>query len=498
MNRVIFTQSGDWDTIIMNKRNGKERKPKSIKLFVFIAIIAVGVIPGMLIMGGAMRLYEDRSLQSEVSSVLAEAKLLVNQIESVGYLNDPTNDALTTNLSSVGNAYFGRIMVLDSSLRVIRDTYGVDEGRIVVWNNAVTALSGETVNTYDRGHSVIIVTVPIRSAYSEDQKEVDGVLIITKSTDSISRNIKFYREIFILVTLVLLFASVGLSFYLSSAVKKPVEKMKKSILDIKNGLGSGTLEVNDFSETSEISESFNGVLEQMRSIDDSRQEFVSNVSHELKTPLTSMKVLADSINSMEDAPIDMYKEFMADIGNEIDRETKIINDLLSLVKLDKSGNALNITQVNMNELMELLLKRLSPIAEKQKVDLVMESFRPVTAEVDEVKFSLAIMNLVENGIKYNVEGGYVHVSLNADHQYFFVRVEDSGMGIPEDSISHIFDRFYRVDKSHSREIGGTGLGLAITKNCVVMHHGEIKVRSTEGEGTTFDVRVPLRYIEEEK
>ena len=148
--------------------------------------------------------------------------------------------------------------------------------------------------------------------------------------------------------------------------------------------------------------------------------------------------------------------------------------------------------------MELLLKRLSPSAEKQKVDLVMESFRPVTAEVDEVKFSLAIMNLVENGIKYNVEGGYVHVSLNADHQYFFVRVEDSGMGIPEDSISHIFDRFYRVDKSHSREIGGTGLGLAITKNCVVMHHGEIKVRSTEGEGTTFDVRVPLRYIEEEK
>ena len=179
---------------------------------------------------------------------------------------------------------------------------------------------------------------------------------------------------------------------------------------------------------------------------------------------------------------------------EIERENKIINDLLSLVKMDKSAGELNISLMNINELLELILKRLKPIAEKQNVELVLESFRPVTAEVDEVKLTLALTNLVENAIKYNKEDGWVHVSLNADHKYFFIRVEDSGIGIPEDSLEHIYERFYRVDKSHSREIGGTGLGLAITRNAVLMHRGAIKVHSKEGEGTIFTVRIPLKHI----
>ena len=235
-------------------------------------------------------------------------------------------------------------------------------------------------------------------------------------------------------------------------------------------------------------------IEEKIQIDEMRKEFLSNVSHELKTPLTSMKVLADSINSMEDAPIELYKEFMGDIGNEVDRETKIINDLLSLVKMDKAAGDLNITNININELLEQILKRLRPIADKQKVELVLESFRPVSADVDEVKITLAFTNLIENAIKYNKEDGWVHVSLNADHQYFYLKVEDSGIGIPEDSLGHIYERFYRVDKSHSREIGGTGLGLAITRNAVLMHRGAIKVFSTEGEGTIFNVRIPLNYI----
>ena len=207
-----------------------------------------------------------------------------------------------------------------------------------------------------------------------------------------------------------------------------------------------------------------------------------------------MKVLADSLNGQDNVPIELYREFMSDIGEEIDRETKIINDLLSLVKMDRAAASLNVSAVNMNELIELILKRLRPIAEKQQVEVVFESFRPVAAEVDEVKISLAITNLVENGIKYNKEGGWVHVTLNADHQYCYIKVEDSGMGIPQDSLDYIFERFYRVDKSHSREIGGTGLGLAITKNAVTMHNGDIKVHSVLGEGTMFDVRIPLNYI----
>ena len=118
----------------------------------------------------------------------------------------------------------------------------------------------------------------------------------------------------------------------------------------------------------------------------------------------------------------------------------------------------------------------------------------MVCEVDEVKFTLALMNLVENGIKYNHDGGYVHVTLNSDKQYCFIRVEDSGIGIPEDSVGHIFERFYRVDKSHSREIGGTGLGLAIVADVIALHKGEIKVSSVLGEGSFFDIRLPLKYV----
>jgi len=206
-----------------------------------------------------------------------------------------------------------------------------------------------------------------------------------------------------------------------------------------------------------------------------------------------MKVLADSLLAQENVPIELYQEFMGDIAKEIDRENDIISDLLTLVKMDKTVQGLNIRQININELLEAILKRLKPIADKKKIEVVLESFRPVSAEIDEMKLTLAISNLVENAIKYNRDEGWVRVSLNADHKYFYVKVMDSGIGIPEEDQAHIFERFYRVDKSHSREIGGTGLGLAIARNAVILHRGSIKVYSSKGEGTTFTVRIPLTY-----
>ena len=201
------------------------------------------------------------------------------------------------------------------------------------------------------------------------------------------------------------------------------------------------LHVDTFAETSQLSEAFNKMLGRLKQLDDSREEFVSNVSHELKTPMTSMKVLADSLLEQENLPVEMYREFMEDIAKEIDRENQIITDLLSLVKMNRTGQTMNIQQVNINDLLEQILKRLKPIAEKKNVEMVMESFRPVSAEIDETKFTLAVSNLVENAIKYNHENGWVHVSLNADHKYFYLKVEDSGLGIPQEDQAHIFERF---------------------------------------------------------
>ncbi len=254
------------------------------------------------------------------------------------------------------------------------------------------------------------------------------------------------------------------------------------------------IEVNDYLETRDISGSVRETIRRLKDVDQSRQEFVSNVSHELKTPITSIRVLADSLMAMEDAPVELYREFMVDISDEIDRENKIIDDLLTLVKMDKSSPDLNISSASVNALLEQILKRVRPIAKKRNIELIYESIREVTADVDEVKLSLALTNLVENAVKYNHEDGWVRVILDADHKFFYVKVIDNGVGIPEEFQSKVFERFYRVDKARSRETGGTGLGLSITKSIVMLHQGAIKLLSREGDGTTFTVRIPLNYI----
>lgn len=277
-------------------------------------------------------------------------------------------------------------------------------------------------------------------------------------------------------------------------ITKPFRTLTMTIETLGEGYIPKEVDLSGYTETEAIAKAFDKMLDKLNRLDESRQEFVSNVSHELKTPITGMKVIADSLAAQDEVPNELYKEFFADIAAEIERENKIINDLLSLVRLDKTNNEMQITQVNINELVELILKRIRPIASKKNVELVFESFRPVVAEADEVKLTLAISNFVENAVKYNKVDGLVKVTLNADHKYFYVKISDTGIGIPKDKQEYIFDRFYRVDKARSRETGGTGLGLSIAKNAILLHKGAVKVYSKEGEGTTFTIRIPLTYV----
>lgn len=469
---------------------------KSLKFRLTLLFILIGIVPGILLRAGMLSSYEARAVSIRTSEILSQAKILANQITSNDYLNN-VNTAVTINgqLEQLSTIYDGRVMIIDEEFHIIKDTYDLDTGKTIISEEVIKSFYGEEITKYDSENRYIELTVPlVQTVLGTEEKRTIGVMMVSVSTDSINLNWEYLARNTLVMELIAVVTVIILSYIIATLLVRPFHVMSRSIEEIQTGYGDDVLTVDDYTETVQICEKFNGMLRRMKVLDDSRQEFVSNVSHELKTPLTSMKVLADSINSMEDAPIELYQEFMADIGNEVDRETKIINDLLSLVKMDKSAVDLNISNININELLEQILKRLNPIAERQKVELVLESFRPVSADVDEVKITLAFTNLIENAIKYNREDGWVHVSLNADHQYFYLKVEDSGIGIPEEALEHIYERFYRVDKSHSREIGGTGLGLAITRSAILMHRGAIKVFSTEGEGTIFNVRIPLNYI----
>lgn len=465
---------------------------KSLRFRLIVAFIIFGILPGTALRIGLLRAYERRAVSNRSIDILNQAKILSDQIANSGYLEDVTNESINSRLEQICNIYDGRILVVDNTFHIIRDTYDLDTSKIIISEEVATSFQGKESSKYDSVNRYIQLTLPIQDV--ETQK-ILGVLLVSVSTDNVRDTVSFLRNIALIVQLSTTILIAVFAILVSNRFARPFRRMTASIEEIQIGYGEDMLMIDDFTETEEISANINAMLKNMKVLDESRQEFVSNVSHELKTPLTSMKVLADSLIGQEGAPLELYQEFMTDIASEIDRENKIITDLLSLVKMDKAADSINISTVNVNESLELIMKRLMPIAESQNIELVLESFRPVTAEIDETKMSLALTNLIENAIKYNDKSdGWVHVSLNADHQYFYVKVEDNGIGIPEDALDHIYERFYRVDKSHSREIGGTGLGLAITRNVILMHRGAIKAFSTEGEGTIFTVRIPLKYI----
>lgn len=464
---------------------------KSLQFRIFVIFMLVGIIPIMLIKQGILRSFEEQSITQRGSLVQNQCISLAEELVRSGYLQGNTSEVAEMELSQLAGLYNGRIVIVNSGFRIIKDTYGLDENKLIISEELLKCFQGSRTMRYDEASEFIEMTIPLEN----DEDQVEGVLVISTPTNDIqeSRSALSHKVFLLQIGMAALVFLAAL--YTSKLLIRPFGKVTQSLDEMTGGFLEEDISIPDYTETQLLSEAYNRMLKRLRVLEDSRQEFVSNVSHELKTPITSMKVLADSLISQDDVPVELYKEFMTDIGEEIDRENKIINDLLSLVKLDKKAADLHIEDKNINELLDQIIKRLKPIADKKKVELVMENFKPVVAQVDETKLSLALSNLVENAIKYNKDEGWVHVSLNVDHKYFYVKVEDSGIGIPEESQEHIFERFYRVDKSHSREIGGTGLGLAITRSAVLMHRGAIKVYSKLGEGTTFTVRIPLIHAE---
>lgn len=456
-----------------------------------VILILIGIIPSIIMTFGIVRSYEERAVSLRSVNVKNQCEIICNQLIQEDYLNQPTSELLNSQLTLVSNIYSGRILIINSDFVVIKDVYDLDAGRISVSEEVISCFKGNSVTQYDDTNQYIEMTIPIRDASKEN---IVGVMLVSVSTNEIAASVSALEQKAVLLLMIISVMVVAFSYLLSDILMKPFARVTRAIEDLTDGFLDGNISVTDYTETELITDAFNKMLTRVKTLDDSRQEFVSNVSHELKTPLTSMKVLADSLVGQENVPIELYQEFMQDITDEIDRENKIISDLLDLVKMDKKSVELNIRSVNINEWLETVLKRLKPIAAKRNIELILDSFRTVQAEIDEVKLNLAISNLIENGIKYNVEDGWVRVSLDADHKYFYITIADSGIGIPEEALDHIFERFYRVDKSHSTEIEGNGLGLAITRNAIVMHHGAIKVRSTQGEGTTFSVRIPLSHV----
>lgn len=467
----------------------KLRKILSLKVSIFLIFLCIFFITyyslDRIIIYGFLR----KSMDETVTQVKWQSNILASDILAMDFFKNPDSDAADVEIQQMAYAYSARILIINSDYIIVKDNYIFDEGKTIITEDVINAFKGKSHSHINYKSSSAVITTPI----IDDTGKISGVIKVSLSGYATIQTINYMKRISIAVMIALLLVFSGILVFVIYKLTSPAKDMKEAILSLSDGDKNARIKKQTIKEYKDIGDAVNVLLDRLESIDGSRDEFVSNVSHELKTPMTSMKVLADSLLATENAPIEMYKDFMQDIAEEIDRENEIIGDLLNLVRTDGERAVLNIETVDVNELMEVVLKRLKPIALKNNIEIIFESMRPVTASIDRVKFIIVLTNIIENAIKYNHPEGWVKITLNADHKFFYVDVSDSGIGIPEECKDQVFERFYRVDKARSRETGGTGLGLAITKNIVLLHKGTIKFYSKEDEGTTFNIRIPLNY-----
>lgn len=473
---------------------------KSLEFCVFLVTFIMIIVPvfsiGTIFLNVSTSQYYDTKLEEYKSNNI----ILKNNIVSSGYLNKKQSQAVEAQMNILAHEYDCRIQIIDTSNIIREDTISSDTVQTSISKNVFHALKGQEMVEENSDLEYIEFAIPLvattTSVNNVKTKRIVGVLCTNYSTSNITAYKDDLRRIVYIAEAIGIAFALVVAMLLSRLFTRPVKKIGRVIKNVKNNDLENKEDEKDFTEVSLILNEFNNMVDNFFSEQKKRDDFVSNVSHELKTPITSMKVLADSLVGQEGAPEELYQEFLVDISNEIERESQIINDLLELVNTENVETEISISQVNINDVLESVLKTIKPLAEEKNIEVVFESFRPIIADVDELKFARVVTNLVENAIKYNQVDGTVTVSLNADHQYFFVKVQDTGIGISEEDQERVFERFFRVDKARARETGGSGLGLAITKEIVKKHHGSIGVYSKEDEGTTFTVRIPLKYIEE--
>ena len=288
----------------------------------------------------------------------------------------------------------------------------------------------------------------------------------------------------------LLLEAVVLLFSLAYAItfSRRLQRIMSSMRIIQTGDYTHKLKMSGSDELTVLANEFNDLTERLHTSEQKRRRFVSDASHELKTPLASIKLLTDSI-LQNDMDMETVREFVEDIGNEADRLNRMTSKLLSLTKVD--GETVAESEIiYMAPTVQRVVRMLSAIAKQNEIRLITELEEDSPVLILEDDLYQIVFNLIENGIKYNIPGGSLTVHLSRREDNAILQVADTGMGIPEDAIGHIFERFYRVDKARSRQSGGSGLGLAIVKAIAERNRGEIHVQSTPGQGTIFTVSFP--------
>ena len=422
--------------------------------------------------------------------MIEKCLLASSEISAEEVLNTVT---IKNAVSQLGSLRVTRLVITDQNGIAIYDTAAESQvGKYMMLPEIVQALDGNDVFSwnYHDGAMHSRAATPIMSydtlvgcVYMMEYDAAQGTLIqkLQKNT--------FYISL-ILEVLVTIFA-----IFFSNSFTWRLRKIMVSMRIIREGDYSHKVKMGGNDELTVLGDEFNDLVERLQISEQKRRNFVSDASHELKTPLASIKLLSDSI-LQNDMDSETVKEFVGDIGNEADRLNRMTQKLLSLTRIESQEDS-DCEIVYIAPTVDRVVRMLTGIAGENDITIHTKVVTDCSILIIEDDLYQIIFNLVENGIKYNVPGGNLTVTVDRQDDNAVVSVKDTGVGIPEDSVGHVFERFYRVDKARSRKSGGSGLGLSIVRNMVERNGGRITVESTVGEGSLFTLSFPAFDTEDE-
>lgn len=426
--------------------------------------------------------------QSKEASLIEKSQLASDEISALEVLNRSTVAGIVSQMESLKVT---RLIVTDQGGAVIYDSNHLSVGTRVLLPEVLQALDGNDVFTgrYQDGTMISRAATPI-FYYGT----IVGCVYMTEYDTAQGQLLQVLQKNIFRITLILEIAVTVFSLLYSRRFSRRMRKIMQSMRIIQNGDYTHKVTVGGNDELTVLGQEFNDLTERLQTSEEKRRRFVSDASHELKTPLASIKLLSDSI-LQNDMDSETVKEFVGDIGNEADRLNRMTAKLLTLTKVDSTHADAEI--INMEPTVNRVCRMLTPIAQQAGVSLSARIEQDCPVLLTEDDLYQIVFNLVENGIKYNVPGGSLTVELTRVEDNAVLTVQDTGMGIPAEALPHVFERFFRVDKARSRATGGSGLGLSIVNTIVRSNRGNIQAASELGKGTCFTVTFPVFDVEED-
>ena len=451
-----------------------------------VIILAIMVIISIFLYNFLERYYLANFTDTLERSGQLAADFVTGQL--TGQVNSVRLSVLAENMSRQSQA---RVIFTDQQALVVGDSIRVGGllNQVLEQDDVLEALNGNVSSSlaYSErtGQTVMQMAVPVL----EENDLITGVVFLSSSLEEVFRTLYDIRRFLFLSTVLAMAVVGGGSVILAKRFTGPIEELTQAAHRMAEGKLDQHIEVRSGDEIGRLSEQFNLMAKRLNYYTTNLKKFAADVAHEVRTPLTTMSLLTKALKEHEMEP-EQQKEFIEDLDNELERLVALVNDLLELSKLER--DQIEFEEVDLYSFIFNILEDSRYRFARAGLELIEEHYETdLLVKAAPLQLRQVLVNLLDNAMKYTEPGGTVTVSLNRDGSEAVVKVEDTGCGIPEDDLSYIFERFFRVDKARSRERGGTGLGLAIVSEIMAKHNGRVWVESEEGEGSRFFFALPL-------